>query len=197
MIGKFHKNKSSVENLLGTNRFHSCFRSDHRHWRIHSSYRFCCRYFHYRCSCHSCLQYLRFRLRFHFRCRCCLKTSSVRLGFNLRAWSCAVKKTSTSLTVSVQVSIAIAIVVQTVKISIAITYMLIKDINISSLHYPIWLLTKMFTYQCFHCRWCFRYHFHYFYFRCCCRWGFLCSLQVLPHRLSWWQAFKGKYTGSY
>ena len=152
MIGKFHKNKSSVENLLGTNRFHSCFRSDHRHWRIHSSYRFRCWYFHYRCSCHSCLQYLRFRLSFHFHCRCCLKTNNGRLRFNLRTGSCTVKKTSTSLTVSIQVSIVIASVVQTIEISIAITYILLKDMNMSSLRLPIWSFIKTFTYQCFHCR---------------------------------------------
>ena len=154
MTRKFHESISGVENLLGTftNRFHSCFRSDRRHWRLHSHYHFHCRYFHYRCSCHSCLQYLRFRLSFHFHCRCCLKTNNGRLRFNLRTGSCTVKKTSTSLTVSIQVSIVIASVVQTIEISIAITYILLKDMNMSSLRHPIWSFIKTFTYQCFHCR---------------------------------------------
>ena len=140
MTRKFHTSISSVWNLLGalTNCFHSCFRSDHRHWKLHSRCHFHYRYFHYRCSCHSCLQYLRFRLNSHFHRHCCLKTDNVRLGFNLRAYSCGVKKTSTSLTVSVQVSIRIASIVQTVKIPIAITYTFNKYMNGKSICDSIW-----------------------------------------------------------
>ena len=64
----------------------------------------------------------------------------MRLEFNLKACSCAVKKTSTSLTVSIQVSVAIAIVVQTVEISIAVTYILNQYMG--SLRDLVWLLIK-------------------------------------------------------